>query len=137
MRIFLSTACSLAMVCALGLGACGVPDGELDAGSGQDAASQDAYSGPECPAGANQSGTPCGSYTEYGTCDGDLIIYCANNELRCDDCAPQHCALWDSSWGYDCLSSSGQVCSADFPTVTTSPGCDPMLGLSCVSGTCQ
>ncbi|MFH1808987.1 MAG: hypothetical protein ABIJ09_09600 [Pseudomonadota bacterium] len=118
--------------------ACGPTDeGDDDAGA-SDAARPDAYVAPTC---ADFTGQACGAVTDYGECHGALLVWC-DTTLKCADCAadtagPFHCALWDSTYGYDCLAGANQACSPDFPNNTDAlTGCDPAIG-TCTANVCN
>ncbi|MBN2359729.1 MAG: hypothetical protein JXR83_09760, partial [Deltaproteobacteria bacterium] len=80
---------------------------------------------------------PCGNVTFYGACQDNTLVWCgSDNCLHGVDCTSGdpslHCALFNTSWGYDCLAGVGQQCDPAYPGDQNNPpdyaGCDPALG---------
>jgi len=80
---------------------------------------------------------PCGNVTFYGACQTNQLVWCGtDNCLHGVDCTAGdpslHCALFNSSWGFDCLAGVGQQCDPNYPGDQNNPpdyaGCDPAVG---------
>lgn len=79
----------------------------------------------------------CGDVTFYGACQTNTLVWCGtDNCLHGVDCTAGdpalHCALFNASWGFDCLAGVGQQCDPNYPGNETTPpqyaGCDPAMG---------
>lgn len=91
-------------------------DGELkvsDCAAGNKVCGLDSKGMYDCIVSSNPGdqggGKGCGSVTEKGLCEGDVLKYCEDGELRVSNCASGNkvCGLASDN-RYDCIESSGQ-----------------------------
>ena len=90
----------------------------------------------------------CGDITYQGTCDGDMMTYCNDGELKEVDCSGE--AYWDADnnsgshsqttcglvdcaddgcYGYDCVAKTGESCAMG-------EDCDVEAPNGCIGGVC-
>jgi len=130
-----------------------VPDGTCDGGTCSPAAGFEdtAYNGEcvgtaqnECfgPKWVEPAADACEGYTYEGCCDGDVLTYCENNEIKTGNCDPGTCG-WASGGWYDCKTDGGSDPSNTHPrsceelTNPCVPQCaDKTCGDNGCGGTC-
>lgn len=67
--------------------------------------------GQSCSGGGCQVVSACGNLTQEGKCDGDVAVWCQNNQVWEHDCAPEgkKCAYLDDYKKYGCKVDCGDV----------------------------
>ncbi len=117
------------------IGVCG--DGECEEGESCSSCEQDCGCGPDqyCVVGVCAD-DPCGGISFEGCCDGQVLLYCENNQLMSIDCSGNQDCGWNASAGYyDCGTGGAADPSGDNPMdcVECEPDCG---GKACGSDGC-
>lgn len=81
--------------------------------------------------GGQDASTGCGTFTEFGECNGTVLRWCNAGTLAQIDCNDDGsaCILIDPAWGYDCATVVGGNCLVDSTEFDwtfcqgTAPGC--------------
>jgi hypothetical protein len=97
---------------------------------------EDDVIGYNCGGGGGESSGGCGDVSYLGTCDGDVAVWCSEEEIAQYDCSVQGktCGYVDDEVGYWCVSASGESACGDIDYAGT---CDGDWAVWCENDTIQ